>query len=333
MSTAPSRKTDGYALLLLVVLLAVGIHVLLLGLLDIGERNSERRNTAASTIAEARQALIGWSVTHGDLAADKNPRPGNLPCPARDSDGNDDGNCATATGTGTGTLPWHSLAMVEPRDANSAKLVYTIMDPFRRANLKYAATNSDTEGTAMIISADGYPLAVRSRDLMATVELRVLAEAKRALAAYAAKHGGLYPNAAAPADATCLETVSDIHAHTLCPARTGLCGGRLPEDALSPHAAQWFTENAWGRVLSYAVTAGKVAVAGADCPASIAVTGRHYDYVLVAPGTPLAGQHRPSSAAADYVDDAITRTIWNPGPALDLAAPGATSNDHVQGGP
>jgi len=333
MATAHQRKTDGYAMLLLLALLAVGIQILLLSLIDIGERTNERRTTAANSTAEARQALIGWSATHGDLAADIDPRPGNLPCPARDSDGNDDGNCSTAGGTSTGTLPWHSLAMVETRDANSVKLVYTIMDSFRRANLKRAATNSDTDGTAMIISADSYPLAVRSRDLMSIVELRVLGEAKRALAAYAGSHAGLYPNAAAPADAICLENVSNIHAHTLCPARAGLCGGRLPEDALAPYAARWFTDNAWGRVTSYAVTAAKVAVADAGCPTSITVAGRQYDYVLVAPGPPLTGQRRPSSTAADYLDDAISQSIWNPGSALDLAMPGAGSDDHVRGGP
>ena len=333
MSTAHHHKTAGYAMLLLVALLAVGVQILLLSLIDIGERTNERRTTAANTIAEARQALIGWSATHGDLAADIDRRPGNLPCPARDSDGNDDGNCSTAGGTSTGTLPWHSLAMVETRDANSGKLVHTIMDSFRRANLKRAATNSDTDGTAMIISADSYPLAVRSRELMPIVELRVLGEAQRALAAYAVNHGGLYPNAAAPADATCLENVGNIQAHALCPSRAGLCGGRLPEDDLAPYAARWFTDNAWARVMSYAVTAGKVAVADAGCPTRIAVTGRQYDYVLVTPGPPLTGQRRPSGAAADYLEDAVTQSVWNPGSSLNLVAPGAGSNDHVRGGP
>ena len=327
------RYMHGQALLLLVVVMAAALLSLLAVSGDAGERHQQRQQAAAQATAAALAALLGWSVSHGDLAADSDARPGNLPCPARNASGNDIGNCSTGGGTSIGKLPWHSLAMVEPYAADGSATGYSLDDHFRRANLKDAATNSDSSGTAATLGVDGNSRGLASRSLIAAVEVRVLAEARRALAAFAAANGGRLPNAAAAGDAVCRSAVGDIHDHPPCAAASGLCGGRLPEDALAPYAAPWFTDNAWGRVIGYAVRADRVIDAGTACPTSIRVLGQARDYVLIAPGTPLPGQTRPSVLASDYFDTASTQSIWHPGTTLVIERPGFNSNDRVMGGP
>ena len=327
------KRQRGQALLLLAAAMVAIVLSWLSWQAAPAARRLMRDEAAAGAGGAAASALAAWSATRGDLADDGDARPGNLPCPTRDASGNDIGNCSTAGGTSTGRLPWHSLAVPEPMDASGQPVAYVVDDHFRRANLKHAATNSDASGTAARLGLDDRKLVLSGRQVVAAVERRVLAEARHALAAYAATHAGRYPNAAAVTDPACLAAVSDIHDHARCPASIGLCAGRLPEDVLAPYAAPWFTDNAWGRVIAYVVRADAAIEAGGQCPHALRAAGLDRQYVLVAPGSPMPGQTRPSVRAADYFEDAPTQLIWLPGPVLEIPHPGAASNDQLTHSP
>lgn len=397
------RDVRGHALLLMVMLLAAAAMSFLLELLAGNSDQLRRRQATTDAIAEARQAIIAWSVTQGDLGR-SDARPGNLPCPDRDDDGDDDGNCSAGGGTTIGRLPWRTLAIAEPRDGNGDRLWYVVDDAFRRANLKRAATNSDTVGmlttlessgaaanarndrVAAVILAPGAPLpaqergsapvaaanflepaagannastigpfingpvfdpdgktlvndrtlAIATSELFKAVEVRALAEANGALIRYAAAHGGHFPNAARHDSSFCLQSVTNVHAHDFCAAEATLCGGRVPEDELVPYAADWFNQNGWGRVMTYAVSRDSVIDGGsASCPSSVTVGGVARTYILISPGTPAADQKRPSAAAAAYVEDAANQVAWSrgTGAAMAFVPPSTNSNDQLRSGP
>lgn len=177
-------------------------------------------------------------------------------------------------------------------------------------------------------------IGLSAAEVIRGAERRALTEARRALTAHAAVHGGLLPNAAAPAGAACLAGVPDVNTTPACPAEPGRCTGRLPEDALLSHAAAWFSANAWGRTMPYAVRSDTVADAsGPDCSASLTLDGNSHRAVVLASGTPRAGQLRPAGSLAAYVEDAANADAWSPGTAASQFVTPSAGNDQVLGLP
>ena len=191
------------------------------------------------------------------------------------------------------------------------------------------------EAGAAVPSLNDVVVGLSANELVAAAERRALREAQLALVAYAAANGARLPNAAAPSEALCMATIAQVSTTVACPAEPGRCTGRLPEDALSPHAATWFNENGWGRSWTYqvqqslAITAG-----GAGCHATLTVDGVARQALIIAPGSPAAGQTRPASGLAAYLDDAANQDAWA-GTGLPAAwtSPAATSNDQIRSYP
>jgi hypothetical protein len=163
-------------------------------------------------------------------------------------------------------------------------------------------------------------IGISARELIAAVEKRALKEAQNALNQFAA-----LPNPAPPTGANCVLPVSNIKAASpaLCASDSATCAGRLPEDLLKPYVAPWFIQNGWGRVMIYALNDS-----GANCANSLKVGGEMPRYLLFAPGTARAGQHRPSSLLADYLDDPANTDGWSGN--FDFAAPEPDSNDQLR---
>lgn len=108
----------------------------------------ERRSTVA--LAAARDALIG-------RAASDDTRPGSLPCPDTDNDGDADGsfgNCPVYVGR----LPWRTLGLPDLRDGWGERLWYVLSSRFRD-NAGGGVLNSDTPGTYTVKDAAGSVLA------------------------------------------------------------------------------------------------------------------------------------------------------------------------------
>jgi hypothetical protein len=174
----------GAALLVLLLAIVLGISSALLASLAARDPEIERRNKTLEVLAQAKQALIAWSVVQGDVwpAAQikdgvETPtyrRPGTLPCPdtnffGSSGSGNASGSCSMAGGTSIGRLPWKSLDMENLRDAHGESLWYAVSDHFRHASLNSAAINSDTKGTLLLYAADGSTLATPPGEELAAV--------------------------------------------------------------------------------------------------------------------------------------------------------------------
>jgi hypothetical protein len=136
----------------------------------------QRQQTTLEALAQAKQALIAWSVMHGDVGTDNFPRPGVLPCPDRNLFGSADsgyasGSCSINGGTSIGRLPWRSLGMERLRDASGETLWYAVSDNFRNPNLYKAPINSDTKGSLLLYAADGSALSTPIGEELAAIIL------------------------------------------------------------------------------------------------------------------------------------------------------------------
>ena len=137
-------KQRGAALLIMLVILVVGIATVLINSLTSSTVNTARQATTAAALAQAKEALIGY-------AAKDTTRPGELPCP----DVNDDGQLTMGTDyigsncvSPIGRLPWKTLGLPELHDGAGEHLWYTISKTFW-ANGS-ALINSDTQGSLIV---------------------------------------------------------------------------------------------------------------------------------------------------------------------------------------
>lgn len=145
-------KQQGYALLVLVALLATAATTVTVKALNSSSANSQiaRDKITAAALAQAKDALIGYATS------DPN-RPGELPCPDIDGDGqltlNIDYGPGTLCKRFIGFLPWKTLRLPELRDGANAKLWYAVSQNFYAGNP--AELNSDTLGNITVRNSAG----------------------------------------------------------------------------------------------------------------------------------------------------------------------------------
>ncbi len=135
----------GYALLLFLLLIITGLAAALLSYARTSSQQLTRDQITAAALAQAKTALIGE-------AADDLNRPGSLPCPDQDNNGQLDlgvdfsGNSCVSY---IGRLPWKTLGLPDLRDGSGERLWYALSPNFR----DYSAAgplNSDTNGILTI---------------------------------------------------------------------------------------------------------------------------------------------------------------------------------------
>ncbi|GHU33946.1 hypothetical protein AGMMS50256_26860 [Betaproteobacteria bacterium] len=171
----PARNR-GAALLLLLLLVVIAFSTTLITSLAAKNPEIQRQQSTLETLAQAKQALIAWSVAHGDVGTDSFPRPGALPCPDRNLFGSADsgfasGSCSTGGGTSIGRLPWRSLGMERLRDASGETFWYAVSDNFRNPNLYKAPINSDSKGSLLLYAANGSTLSTPIGEELAAIIL------------------------------------------------------------------------------------------------------------------------------------------------------------------
>lgn len=167
----PWRCRQRGAALLVMLFLAVALFstVLVSALTNVNLATQRQLKTLAA-LAQAKQALIDWSVLQGDVGTGTNPRPGTLPCPDTANLGTQAASCAQAGGTTVGRLPWKTLGLEDLRDADGERLWYALSNDFRRAGgLNNKSINSDTPGTLQLYSANGTTLLTPAGDELAAV--------------------------------------------------------------------------------------------------------------------------------------------------------------------
>lgn len=142
---------NGQALLLLLVILAIGFSALIYGLVSPASLSLRSDEVTNAALAQAKDALIGYA------AADN--RPGSLPCPDINNKGSagspfptDCPGYVAGSSVYVGRLPWRTLGLPDLRDGNGERLWYAVSREFARNSSSCGSCplNSDTSGQLTI---------------------------------------------------------------------------------------------------------------------------------------------------------------------------------------
>jgi len=133
------RRSAGYAGIAIMAVIGVVAATMMVTTLNASALKNDQDRKTGSALALAKQALIGH-------AASELGRPGSLPCPDVNNDGQS--NFSDYTGSActsyVGRLPWKALGLPDLRDADGERLWYAISPNFREIGT--AQVNSDTVG-------------------------------------------------------------------------------------------------------------------------------------------------------------------------------------------
>jgi hypothetical protein len=154
---------QGQALLIVLLILGIAVGVLIYNVVTPARLALERDKTTAVALAQAKLALLGFAAAV-DLSGAR--RPGDLPCPDTDDDGDAESSCGNAAGssqsTRLGRLPWKTLGLPDLRDGYGERLWYAVSNNFKNNTRTTCAApgdvgclNSDTRGTITIVNSAG----------------------------------------------------------------------------------------------------------------------------------------------------------------------------------
>lgn len=167
-ATDSAARQRGVVLLMVAVLLGIAAaSVLAMSRLGESQQAAAQLHNAA-VLTQARAALLGRAVADAE-------RPGSLPCPDTDNDGNAQLLAGSQCPAYIGRLPWRTLELPDLRDAAGERLWYAL-SPSLRDDDSAEPINSDTPGNlsvsgpgaardvAAIVFAPGAALGGQSRD-------------------------------------------------------------------------------------------------------------------------------------------------------------------------
>lgn len=168
------QAQKGMMLIMLLFVIGIASTVLALHSLNPNSMRIERDKRTAAVMAEAKAALIGWSVARGEAGSQ---RPGELPCPDNDAPGTagygfEDGACVAGK---VGRLPWKTLGIQEPLDGDGEVLWYAIDGAFRiRWGVPTAAAtnqpiNIDTKASIQVFDTGGALLTIPGSEAAAVI--------------------------------------------------------------------------------------------------------------------------------------------------------------------
>lgn len=151
-------RQDGAVLLIVAGMLALALSATLLARMR-GATAAERERHDLRALAQAREALIGFATTVAPDTAAK--RPGDLPCPDLDNDGDAEATCI-AQAQRLGRLPWKTLGIPDLRDAAGERFWYAVSARFKRNNVNACpmagganCLNSESNGTLTVRDSAG----------------------------------------------------------------------------------------------------------------------------------------------------------------------------------
>lgn len=149
------RRQRGAALLVILLIVgALGAYFAISAL----NSQSERDQQTAHTLAQAKEALIGFAVTYRDLHP--NQVFGLLPCPGN-GNGTAGATCLARDVTAAGRLPWNTLGLPALRDSSAECLWYAISGrakdspPTTTTTPPFSTFNWDTVGQLIIRDTSG----------------------------------------------------------------------------------------------------------------------------------------------------------------------------------
>lgn len=160
----------GIALLLLVVSVALAAISYFVAEMSTAEIRLERIDATGKALQRAKQALIAYAVTYGDIDADANGLPdfpgeyGYLPCPdynAGLAEGiEDSGNCGARSVSKLGYLPWRTLGLPGLKDESGTCLMYAVSGDYKNDESAFPSNkalllNEDSNGMFQVVDDSG----------------------------------------------------------------------------------------------------------------------------------------------------------------------------------
>lgn len=146
------------AIIALLLIIGAGVTILIYNFPTPARLSIERNKKTAEALAQAKAALIGYAVAV-DLSGAG--RPGDLPCPDRDNDGDADA-VPICNGAALGRLPWKTLGLPDLRDGDGERLWYAVSSNFKNNPRTPCAVpgdagclNSDSRGTITVRDRNG----------------------------------------------------------------------------------------------------------------------------------------------------------------------------------
>lgn len=154
-----ARAQHGIALIVLLALIGFLVVGVLLTVAGSSAIDTEREMRTAQALAKAKEGLIAYAVAV--LPDSLAKRPGDLPCPDLDNDGDAEETCDTAAER-IGRLPWRTLGLSDLRDADGERLWYALSARFQRRTFNQckeaggpSCLNSETPGTITVRDTQG----------------------------------------------------------------------------------------------------------------------------------------------------------------------------------
>lgn len=141
-----SSRQHGQTVLILAILIFLGTATAIFSIASSNKASMEADRKTAEAMTRAKDALIGYAATHSS-------RPGTLPCPDINNDGQTDTPCSTNT-TRIGRLPWKSLGLPDLRDGAGERLWYAVSNTFKNSPVT-GILNSDALGELTVDGTTG----------------------------------------------------------------------------------------------------------------------------------------------------------------------------------
>lgn len=150
-----NQKQKGAALIVMAVLLSLGLMAAFFSFTQPFAFKQQRAAHTEWVLAQAKEALLAYASQPIDRPnCNLNcPRPGDLPCPDMNNDGEAESSCASAQSR-LGRLPWKTLGLGDLRDASGERLWYAVSDTYKN-NPRILPLNSNTMGRLTVKNAQG----------------------------------------------------------------------------------------------------------------------------------------------------------------------------------
>lgn len=165
-SQSIKQHQRGAVFIIMMVIMVMGVVAYFVGSLSSSALRIKQDDATAKTLAQAKEALIGYAVTYGDIPAHAGEMYGYLPLPdlgtsrnLTPGEGNAAGNFAgnTTNLTVIGRLPWRKLGLPPLRDSQGECLWYAISGSFKNSQ-KADVMNWDSLGHFDTYSSNGTAL-------------------------------------------------------------------------------------------------------------------------------------------------------------------------------
>lgn len=151
----PRQRYDhGFILIALLAMLAMGVLYFVTTQLEAFSLYQREAKSESDSLAQAREALLGYAATYRDDPAHSTEVFGYLPCPDTTGTGDAANSCGNAGEASVGLLPYKKLGLPDLRDGTGGCLWYAVAGSYKN-NPNGPVMNWDTQGQFSVRDANG----------------------------------------------------------------------------------------------------------------------------------------------------------------------------------